>query len=159
MSFLDCVEEHFDHSVTGCREEGQRYKINLRNLGAHLIVKGDKILEADKSCDCIIFVPAGKCVRVVVVELKGKPSDVRDFVVKFRNTCQLTKRMIEKCNKGGHTIEFFPILYHNGIGGMQKRELRKENNKITFGKQKYHIILKEYKSPLTEVLSRFRAGN
>lgn len=159
MGFFECIKTQFNHVDAECREPGQGYKVKTGSVGSCLIVKGDKILAEDKSCDCIIFIEAGNCLLIAIVELKGKPSSVGDIVEKFRNTSQLVTRMLNKCTPTRLPVEIFPILYHTGIGSRQKRELRKDGNRIRFSKERHRIIMKEYKVTLKQVISNFKAGS
>jgi hypothetical protein len=154
--FLDCLKREFGPPLKKCAESGQGYKLKLGKIRSYMFLDGDKMLVDKKSCDCIFFAVENKCIFVAVIELKARPKNVNDVIEKLRNMSSIVQVVLEACNKEGFRVEIFPIVYHDGIHDTQKRELKK--NRIAFSSKKLRIIIKEYKTPLSDIIKAFKAG-
>jgi len=68
MPIMDCIKSDFvEERVNHCSE--RRCKLKLAGLSVYIVLKGEKICDDRRICDCIIFTTGDEYIVIGIVEL------------------------------------------------------------------------------------------
>ncbi|MEW6201738.1 MAG: hypothetical protein AB1546_07175 [bacterium] len=135
MDILNYIRNNYANSTSpDCSE--QNCKLKLDRLKNYVVLKGEKLEQKSKICDCIIFAMEEQLI-VGMVELKSRTIHVRELVEKLTNGTKIAFYILNKCNYTQKQFEFYHLV-------LAKHRHRADHNKLT-RKEKVKIRGKEYK--------------
>ncbi len=156
MSVINCINTEFaDKKIERCSERGTGCKLKLDTSYEHIIIKGEKICNDRKICDCIIFVNQNGAIIVGIVELKSKHIDASDIKEQLTNGSKIALEILKECTDTCDTSEFYPIVLAKG-GGRTSEHAMIRNAKIRFGSKKHRIITKKCGDSFFEIVSQLK---
>ena len=156
MSVIDCINIEFaDKTIKRCSERGTGCKLKLDASYEHVILKGEKICNDRKICDCIIFVNQNDTIIVGIVELKSKHIDASAIEEQLTNGSKIALKILKKCPDTYSESNFYPIVLAKGWGRASKHAVMK-NIKIQFGSKKRRIITKKCGDSFLEIISQLK---
>ena len=144
MSAIDCIKDNYITAIiNSCAEKG--CKLELNDLEEHIVLKGEKILQDRKMCDCIIFLKH----VVGFVELKSKTVHATEVVEKLTNGTKAAIDILEGCNNSTD-FNFFHIVLAKKWNSSEYRVITKKKIKIR-GKR-YDIIPKKCGTSFCQII-------
>ncbi len=156
MSVIDCINIKFaDKKIERCSEKGTGCKLKLNASYEHSIIKGEKICNDRKICDCIIFVNYDNTLLIGIVELKSKHIDASDIKEKLTNGSEIALKILEECPDTCNTSEFYPIVLAKGWGRASKHAMIRDA-KIQFGSERRRIITKKCGDSFLDIISQLK---
>jgi len=156
MSVIDCINIEFaDKTIKRCSEKGTGCKLKLDASYEHVILKGEKICNDRKICDCIIFVNRDDTIIVGIVELESKHIDASAIEEQLMNGSKIALKILEKCPDTYSESNFYPIVLAKGWGRASEHAVMK-NIRIQFGSKKRRIITKKCGDSFLEMISQLK---
>ncbi len=151
-SCLADIKQHYDDAlIAKCSE--RNCKLRLDGLENYLILKGERICQDQKICDCIIF-KANDHFIVGIIELKSRVSHANEIIRKLENTSDIALEILE--NVGCHRINYqlFHLVLSKRWPPPEYRVIT-QRKIIVRGKQ-YRIIPKRCGKSFAVIMRRFK---
>ena len=126
----------------GCR-------LRLNDLSNYIVLKGERICENRKICDCIIFT-RDNCIIIGIVELKSKTIHSSEIVEKLTNGSEIALDILEQCSDNHMKFEFYHLVLCKRWHPSEYRVIT--SRKITVKGKGYDIIPKRCGVPFSEVI-------
>ena len=156
MSVINCIDIEFaDKKIERCSERGTGCKLKLNASQEHIILKGEKIYNDRKICDCIIFVNQNDTIIVGIVELKSKHIDASAIEEQLTNGSKIALKILKKYPDMYNESNFYPIVLAKGWGRASKHAVIR-NMKIQIGNKKRRIITKKCGDSFLEIISQLK---
>lgn len=152
MQVLDCIKDRLGYAIVGCCSE-KNCEFVLKGLNNYVVLKGEKILQDRKSCDCIIFESSTHFI-IGIVELKSKTVHASDILEKLSNSSNSTLKILELCGEVNMDFDFYLIVLAKKWHPSEFKIL--SNKRITIKGKKYSIILKRCGISFTQIISMFK---
>ena len=147
MRLKENIKQQYSEAIIKkCSEHG--CSINLRGLPHRIILKGEKIMQSWKMCDCIIFV-FNKSVIAGIVELKSKTIHANEIAEKLGNGLKLTFDILSKHQNS--TI--YPIILYKSIRSSEFNVLKRK--KISFRGINHDIIHRRCGESFLNIIKEF----
>ncbi len=148
MSIVSCIKKRFAYAVIKkCSESNCQLKLN--GLSNYIVLKGEKICNDRKICDCIIF-KENHHIIIAVIELKSKNIRASEIREKLTNGREKGLMVLEKCNDND-TIDFFHIVLYKNIRVPEYRVIAAE--KIMINGKRHPVILKKCGESFSKLIS------
>ena len=147
-------EDYAKARIRRCSESG--CKLVLDRLPNRVILKGERLVQDRKICDCIIFAiyeEAKGNLIVGIVELKSKTVDVDSVVKKLTNGSELALNILENCQKDLRNLKFYHVILSKGESSSKLKTLKRR--KILFRGKRYNIIHKRCGESFWQIVRRF----
>ena len=128
----------------------------MDRLPNRVILKGERLVQDRKICDCIIFAiyeGAKGNLIVSIVELKSKTIDVDSVVKKLTNGSQVALNILAKCRKDLKNTKFYHIVLSKGESPSKLKTLKRRKIHL-YGKQ-YGIIHRSCGVSLWKIIQKF----
>ncbi|MGB9760082.1 MAG: hypothetical protein ACP5KW_09725 [Thermoproteota archaeon] len=150
MSVITCIKNKFSEAVVkNCSELGCEIKLSkLRNF---VVLKGEKLCQNQKICDCIIF---NEDYQVVgIIELKSKTAHHTEILEKLINGSKVVSKLLEECNTKNIVFNFYYIVLCKKWNTSEYKVIT--SKKVNFKGKSYNIIAKNCGTSLLDILSTF----
>ncbi len=149
MSILTCLENEFaDEIINKCEEN--KCKLMLNEFENKIILKGEKLFNNIKICDCLIFISHNDQILIPLVELKSKNINSSSIIEKFNNSITEAENIITKCNINNNSCKYYIILLVKSW--RSSSEFRTiTSQKIKFKGIHYNIIPKKCGSSFSDI--------
>lgn len=106
MTTIDCIKSNFTNTIVArCSEKG--CKLRLNGLSDYIVLKGERICQDRKICDCIIFVRNNRIIGIV--ELKSRTAHPSEIKEKLINGSIIALDILEKC-RDKQNYEFYHLV-------------------------------------------------
>jgi hypothetical protein len=106
MPIMDCIKGDFGREIVNqCSERS--CKLKLTGLSDYVILKGERICNNRKICDCIIFTMGDEYIVIGVVELKSRTAHSSEIEEKLTNGSEVALNILEKCNDEHLKFDFY----------------------------------------------------
>ena len=152
MLDIASIRRNFAHALRrGCSESG--CTLRLSNLGTYAVLKGEKICQDRKMCDCIIFVVDGSVV-IGLVELKGKTVHASAVVEKLTNSSEIALDILDEYGDKRAENVLCHFVLHRGLDSSERRKIGRSRIRIR-GKA-YDIKTKRCGTSFSAVISDFK---
>lgn len=136
--FQKILDDYNEAVIEKCEERGCKVSLGELKKSEYIILKGEKIHQNCKMCDCVFFICREELI-LAVVELKNRDVDATDIVEKHQNTLDSAYKIIKKYWGEKTEFRYFPILLSRGIRSAEvKRFMKKAVNWL--GEK--HLIIK-----------------
>jgi len=149
MSVVECIKNNFTNAKRrGCSEKGCTLKLN--GLSNHVVLKGERICQNRRICDCIIFAEG---IIIGIVELKSKTAHSSEIEEKLANGSEIALNILDECSNNDIKFKFYHlVLAKRWDSSEYKMIIRK---KIIVRGKKYPIIPKRCGISFSEIISGF----
>ncbi|MHA1610160.1 MAG: hypothetical protein ACTSUJ_09220 [Candidatus Njordarchaeales archaeon] len=153
MTLIQLIKNKYDHAVIYyCKERGCELK--LTGLNEYIILKGEKLCQSEKVCDCIIF--AQKLledVTIGLIELKSRTAHFQEIEEKLAGGARLALRILDEISIRRLNVGLYPIVLAKSWRIHEYQILI--NRRIKVGGKQYRIIPKKCGSSLLKILQMF----
>ncbi len=155
MSFIDLVRERYSCAIINpCKEMG--CEIKLSGYENYIILKGEKICQNGKMCDCIIIIESKDAISFIIVELKNKCAKVSDIEEKFDRgflkISELEQFFLSTCKKPKKKCKIFPVIIVESWRVQEKKMLK--SRRIPYKGHNYDIYDGKCNSFLKDIMLR-----
>ena len=147
MSIIDCIKRKFTHAIIPCCSE-RNCKLGLDGLSNYVILKGEKICQGRKICDCIIF--TGNVI-IGVAELKSKTVHWSEIEKKLTNGSEFALQILNKAGGRGIRFEFYHLVLCKSWRPPEYKVIT--SRKIIVRGKKYNILPKRCGVSFRKVIS------
>lgn len=137
--------------IGSCSEHG--CKLVLNDIGNHVVLKGERICQDRKMCDCIVFAHTQGMI-ISIVELKGRTAHASEIVEKLTNGSLAALSILEKCSSHRLRFEFYHIVLCKSWSVSEYIVIN--SRKIKFRGKKYDILQKRCGVSLGRLLSSLK---
>lgn len=151
MPLKEIVKKQLCAVIRKCEEQG--CKLRLNGFKEILLLKGEKINNDKKMCDCIIFIEEEIYSGSSIVELKSKTVHVNEVIQKLSNSAETALNLWKECSKKINKFELYPIVLAKKWRNSEYKTLT--SKKISVGGKKYYIVPGKCGSSLLDLLKRF----
>ncbi len=149
MPVINCIKSNFTNAIIArCSEMGCRLRLN--GLSNYVILKGERICEDRRICDCIIFT-RDNCMIIGIVELKSKTIHSNQIIEKLTNGSKIALDILEECSDNGMNFEFYHLVLCKRWHSSEYRVII--SKKIIVGGKRYDIIPKRCGVSFSAVIS------
>ncbi|MGQ4915467.1 MAG: hypothetical protein ACP6IU_12095 [Candidatus Asgardarchaeia archaeon] len=155
MNVISYIRKTYSHAVIKrCSESGCRL-ITDRNLGEYIILKGERLLENKKACDCILICLRNDKLTIGIIELKSRTTHVNEVVEKLYNCSEFVLSLIDDFynKKSSIGYELIHIVLSKGRSSSEFQMMK--NRKIKLKGRKYDIIFKNCNTSFSEIIKIF----
>ncbi len=150
---IDCIKSGFAEAIVNhCSERS--CKLKLTGLSNHIILKGEKICNDRRICDCIIFTIEDEQVVIGIIELKGRTAHSSEIEEKLTNGLEIASDILEQCNIERFKSEFYLIALCKSLKSSEYRII--SSRKIYFRGKRYDIIPKKCGLSFFNLILRLR---
>ena len=154
MSITEHAKHKFKYAEIGkCQDH--RCLLRLDGLSNYVRLKGERLSEDEKICDCIIFIHKENII-LVIAELKGKNPKAGEIVEKLEACLTQALKILESCpirGVGGGNIDFYPVLLAESYRQPEYKLIA--SRRITFNGKRYNIIIKKCGEYLNKIIDEF----
>lgn len=149
MLVIDCVKSKFTNAIiTRCSEMGCRLKLD--GLSNYVILKGERICQDRRICDCIIFIRDDSII-IGIVELKSKTAHSSEIEEKLTNGSLIALKILERCCDNSVKFEFYHLVLSKSWYSSEYMVII--SRKIRVRGKKYEIIPKRCGVSFSKVIS------
>jgi len=149
MSVIECIKSNFINAIIArCSEMGCRLKLD--GLSNYVILKGERIYQDRRICDCIIFT-RDDCIIIGIVELKSKTAHSSEIEEKLTNGSLIALDILERCRDNRAKFEFYHLVLCKSWCSSEYMVII--SRKIIVRGKKYEIIPKRCGVSFSEVIS------
>lgn len=153
MPIIDCIKSDFaEEMVNHCSERS--CKLKLAGQSNYVVLKGEKICNNRRICDCIIFTIGDEYIVIGIVELKSKTAHSSEIEETLTNGSEVALNILEKCNDERLKFDFYHIVLSKKWKSSELRMI--ESKKILVGGKEYNIITKKCGLSFLELILRLR---
>ena len=143
--FGECIKNEFHRKlVKHCKERSCKLQMDINS--SFVILKGEKIAQNEKICDCFIIFSYNSRILLALVELKNKSIHRNEIEQKFKNSLKYAKELMNKCEIKEKDVDLVLILLKKGIKSSEFQVLRD----IKFNRRK--IFIKKCGIKISEIL-------
>jgi len=116
-----------------------------------MILKGEKLCQNQKICDCIIFDEDHQVIGII--KLKSKTTYPTEILEKLINGSKIASKLLEECNARNIVFKFYYVVLCKKWNISEYRII--SSNKVDFEGKRYNIITKKCGDSFLEILSNF----
>lgn len=150
MSAIDCIKNNFTNAIIPrCSEMGCRLRLN--GLSNRVVLKGERICQDRRICDCIIFTG---CIIIGIVELKSKTAHSSEIVEKLTNGTEIALDILEMCCDNDMKFEFHHLVLAKKWHSSEYKVIT--SKRIVVRGKRYDIIPKRCGISFSAVISGFK---
>lgn len=149
MLIKDFIKSNFlDAIICRCFENDCGLQLNA--LSNYVILKGEKISQGCRICDCIVFIFA-KEIIIGIVELKSKTVHSSEIKEKLTNGSEIALNILEGCNNNRIKFEFYHVVLAKRWHSSEYKAVT--SKKIMVRGKRYDIIAKKCGESLSTIIS------
>jgi len=137
--------------IKRCSE--QSCELKLDNLNDYVILKGEKLCQQYKICDCIIFTSDNDNI-IGIVELKSRTIHAHDIEDKFNNGMEKVIKILEECDVNSKNFEFYFIVLSKKWSNSEY--VMCKNIKIKIRGKKFSVIPKKCGDSFSAIIANLR---
>ena len=138
--------------IEKCSESDCSLRIDNEIEDKIVILKGEKIVQSYRICDCLIFIIKEETLIIAIVELKRKSINVSVIREKFENTIDLLNDIVNNLNLR-RPKKFFPILLYEDMRGSEFVMLK--NLKLHFACKTHSLIIENCGTNLLKIMGKY----
>jgi len=150
MSVIDCIKNNFTNAIIPrCSERSCRLKLN--SLSNYVVLKGERICQDRRICDCIIFT---REIIIGIVELKSKTAHSSEIEEKLTNGSEIALNILESCSNNGIKFEFYHLVLAKKWHSSEYKVIT--SRKIVVRGKRYHVIPKRCGISFSAIIFDFK---
>ena len=150
MSVIDRIRNNFTNAIIHrCSEMGCRLRLN--GLSNRVVLKGERICQDRRICDCIIFTGS---IIIGIVELKSKTANSSEIEEKLTNGSEIALNILERCCDNDIKFEFYHIVLAKKWRSSEYKAIN--SRKIVVRGKRYDIIPKRCGVSFAAIISSFK---
>ena len=150
LPVIDCIKNNFTNAIISrCSEIGCRLRLN--GLSKCVVLKGERICQDRKICDCIIFTEG---TIIGIVELKSRTTHSHEIVEKLTNGSEIALNILDECSNNDMKFEFYHLVLAKKWHSSEYKVIT--SRKIVVRGKRYHVIPKRCGISFSAIISDFK---
>src|SRR5438034_1533461 len=148
QAFLAYVRDHYHLAVRDHCEE-PHCTFDLRGFDAHVILKGEELVQGERASDYVIFVQAERDI-VMVLEMKGRTMDASEVREKLLNSTRVAIEIAGHYPQARIDLDLIHLVLSRRIDASEYRSI--VGRPLAAGGRKFSILAKRCGTSLYDIL-------